>query len=367
MHGPVSIDLLRSAGYASPGGVGAPVEIGPNRSVQLTLDVTEAIDAHVGWTVDVSIETASSQRADVWRTVARFAQVSAVGSQDLDVSGADAFIRARYKLSNGATVALSLAGTAALELLASTAISAAGHGSAVYVGQYRAARLTLDVTAISGAGATLTAIVETASSSTASTWTTAGTFDAAAAVGQYDLTVAGLERYVRVRWTVAGTAPSVTATVAGEGVFCLASPADRARLGIRGGTIPDVSNAGIVDALIAATPIVLGYLNTYDLPLVAWGDDLRKACIAVADFDLVTNRGVEPDKQLGASMYVARYREYVGEPPQRNGWLDLVRRKELRPVGIVDSTPPTSGGEIQRVTVASDTLRGWGRRTVGLP
>lgn len=79
-------------------------------------------------------------------------------------------------------------------------------------------RLTSTVTAIAGAGASLTVTVETSEDGAAWTGVPAvGTaMPAQTAVGSARRVYVGLDRYVRVVYTIAGTTPSVTFEAKGE-------------------------------------------------------------------------------------------------------------------------------------------------------
>jgi len=74
--------------------------------------------------------------------------------------------------------------------------------------------VTLDVTAASGTAPTLNVVLEDAPSSTGP-WTTLATFaqKTVAAVEVQRVTSEAFHRYVRTRWTIAGTAPSFTFSV----------------------------------------------------------------------------------------------------------------------------------------------------------
>jgi hypothetical protein len=352
------IELIASASFASTG-TGAPVFVGRNRSLALVLDVA---DLATGCTLDIAIETASSRSASCWRSLGAFTQASAAGATTLSLAGADAFVRATWSLSGAARSAFTVGGDAGLVLLASTAIASTSTSTPIDLAQYRAARLTLDVTAASGATPTLTVTIETASSAAALTWRTAGTFTAASAIGAQEQLFSGLDRFVRAR-CVPSAGATFTASIDGVTELVFASPADRARLGIRGATIPDVTASEEAEALITASRRVAGYYGRYEHPLRSWQDDTSEATVVVADFVLLMNRGSEPGKDSSATSYFTRYKEFVGEPPQRLGWLDMVAKNLVEPQGIVDSRDPvvstttSSAGPV----VKSLPLRRWGR------
>ncbi len=355
----LALDLIPDSGFASSG-VGPAVFIGRNRTIDLTLTLSELVSAGA---VTVSIETAASPQASTWRTVTTAAPLSALGSIIITPTGCADFIRARYAVSVGGNLSFSLSGSASLVLLAPGTVTASGASTPVDVGQYRAARLLVDVSAASGSAATLVAYIETAASATATTWRQVGTPINGGVVSAQAISVSDFDRFVRVRYVVGGTAPSFDIAVTGESVFVLASPRDRTRIGVRGGAIPNATPTDTVEAMIAATDIALGYLGgRFALPLRAWGDDLRRACIAIADWTLLSNRGGEPDKAGGGELYRIAYEDVMGRPGQK-GWLDKVAARDgIVPAGLVDSTQPTTEGEIGRITVLSLPLRGWGGR-----
>lgn len=101
-------------------------------------------------------------------------------------------------------------------LVPATTRTAAGAGAATSTDAVHTLRLTLGVTAISGAGASLAVTVETSEDGAA--WRAAGTFDAATAPGSQRKSWAGLDRFVRCTWALAGTTPSATFSVAGEAI-----------------------------------------------------------------------------------------------------------------------------------------------------
>lgn len=116
-----------------------------------------------------------------------------------------------YEKANG-----EWADTEDVELASSAARTATGDGSSVEVGDRGVVRLLLDVTAASGTSPTLDVTVETSFDGT--TWRQAGTFTQQTAVGTERKSFSGLDRFVRVTWTIGGTTPSFTFEVSGEAV-----------------------------------------------------------------------------------------------------------------------------------------------------
>lgn len=100
--------------------------------------------------------------------------------------------------------------------VASAARTATGSSPAVEVGALAALRgLLLDITAASGTSPTITVAVETSSDS--ATWYTVGSFAQRTGVASERKSFSGLDRFVRLTWTIGGTTPSFTFSVtAGE-------------------------------------------------------------------------------------------------------------------------------------------------------
>jgi hypothetical protein len=89
--------------------------------------------------------------------------------------------------------------------------TAGGNGASLDARERGILRLLLDVTAISGVGATTTVTIE--HSSDGSAWRSHSSFAAAAAVGTERKTFAGVDRFVRASWSLSG---SITFSVTGE-------------------------------------------------------------------------------------------------------------------------------------------------------
>lgn len=97
--------------------------------------------------------------------------------------------------------------------LMSGTVTTSGSGTARDSGESTVARLTLAVSAASGTTPSLTVTVET--SGDGITWQSLGSFAAKTGVSSERKTFAGLDNFVRCSWTVSGTTPSFTASVAG--------------------------------------------------------------------------------------------------------------------------------------------------------
>lgn len=102
-------------------------------------------------------------------------------------------------------------------LVGSAARTASGTGDTYEMGDLSALRLKLDVTAASGTAPTLDVIVET-SPDGAANWQTVATFAQKTAVSSELNVFPGCDRFVRAKWTIAGTNPSFTFSLLGEAV-----------------------------------------------------------------------------------------------------------------------------------------------------
>jgi hypothetical protein len=352
------VDLLPGSGYGGEG-IGAPIFVGRNRSLSLTLDVT---DAPSDAAASVYLETAASQHATRWRKLGSTISATGPGSTALDATGADAFVRARYDVTLPAdteAVGLSLSGHASLVLLASAARAAAGTGDRVDVAQYHGGRFAVNVTSAPGGGQTLVVTVER--SGDGNGWTTAATFATISAAGEYTVESADLDRFVRIRWVPSGVG-SWTFGVAGTSHLIYATVRDRARIGVRTGAIPDVATTQYLNGILTATATAESYLNRYDHPLRQWGDDLRQACIALADWQLLSTRSKDPARanEGGGGLYSVeadRWTQWLrlvaGAEPGTNG-------RKLVPSNIVDSAPSNEKGEVKRYSFASNP-NPWGQ------
>lgn len=104
-----------------------------------------------------------------------------------------------------------------LPLVGSAARTATGTGDTAEMGEMSTMRLKLDVTAASGTAPTLDVIVET-SPDGAANWQTVATFAQKTAVSSELNVFPGCDRFVRAKWTIAGTTPSFTFSLLGEAV-----------------------------------------------------------------------------------------------------------------------------------------------------
>ena len=101
---------------------------------------------------------------------------------------------------------------------------------------------------------------------------------------------------------------------------------------------------------MGASDLADGYLaRQLTLPLSEWGDDLRRHVCAIAAYDLMTQRGYNPEG--GDSNLRLRYEDAVR-------WLERVASGTVRPA-VTDSTPTSSTAMPSGPVVRTSSKRGW--------
>ncbi len=102
-------------------------------------------------------------------------------------------------------------------------------------------------------------------------------------------------------------------------------------------------------ALKAASSLADSYLGAvFTVPLASWQDDLRRAVVAIAVYDLMSRRGFNPD---GSDQHIRlRYEDAIA-------WLKMVAAGAVVPV--VDEPPDDGTGDASSGVVYSEPLRGW--------
>lgn len=152
-------------------------------------------------------------------------------------------------------------------------------------------------------------------------------------------------RYVRVAWEL--DAPS-TFGVSGTTGTVFATLEQLYEHGRREDALSDVPLGVRVRALVTASAKANSALALrYDLPIVAWPDDLSEAVAKIAAYDLLSHQGFNPEG--GDANIRVRHDDGMG-------WLIDVANGKLNPVGLIDSTPEI---EDDGVVVASSPRRGW--------
>ncbi len=138
---------------------------------------------------------------------------------------------------------------------------------------------------------------------------------------------------------------------------------DFAAFGISENAIAGYDATKVQKALAAASRVMDGYLRPqFTLPLLAWTDDMKRACCIIAVWDILSGRGYNP--AAGADENVReRYYTIMGDPARPgSGWLPGVAAGRIIP-SVTDSA---AGGAIGRPSarpvMVSSSQRGWSSR-----
>lgn len=131
-----------------------------------------------------------------------------------------------------------------------------------------------------------------------------------------------------------------------------ATTTDLVRLGIGAAALTGVSSTIQDAALEAASDTADGYMRgRYTLPLVSWGDDLRRAVCAIAAWDLLTTRGYDPARGSDDAVRL-RYQDAIA-------WLDRVSQGRVVVSGGNTDPTATRHARASGPRVSSDRTRGW--------
>jgi hypothetical protein len=254
-----------------------------------------------------------------------------------------------------------LANPLAVALHASGAETVSGTGDAVDLGETRSCvQLALVVTAASGTTPTLDVSIETGPTETGP-WRMGGAVAAAlAAAGKTVKTLADLDRWARVTWTIAGTvSPSFTFDLAGTAHTLYAGPSDLSKTAINATAIEEVAPEVLAECCLRASGDGETALNSsYELPIVSWGEDLRGHCASRAVFYVMNHRGRSPG-QSGIDSLIDTMGGFALEQGVKSAaqmYFEAVASGRIKPVGIVDQTPDDFEGS---GFVASGPPRRW--------
>ncbi len=239
----------------------------------------------------------------------------------------------------------------AVELAASASVSSDGQGSSVDAGSLRRALvlqvLVTDFVEVDSDPAPAVVVSVQTRPTDSAPWREAGSVTVTA-TGAYKLSVGGLDRYVRAAWTLTNMT-SVEFSVAGEAHVVYADPTDITAFAVPEASIEEIGASQRVDALVAATEVADGFLNSsFELPISAWGSDLRQNVAILAAATLFRQRGADPQ---GPDVIV------FDSESRAMKWFDRISNGRLKPPGIVDTTPDAfeGGGFV----VMSKPKRGW--------
>lgn len=242
-----------------------------------------------------------------------------------------------------------------ITLRAISAASAPGAGASVNINDgvtdaranRTSARLLLEVTAISGVGASLTVTVETSPDGT-SGWRTVDAFPAATAPVEVMRAFAQLDKYVRVSWTLAGTLPSATFMVDGQAHQLFLDKADISMSELRDKALVNVPAYVMADACIIASGKIESALVAFTPPILSIGEQLRQSGVVIAAYQVLKWRGFSPD---GPDQLL------VDDKNAAEKYLRDVATGKIDP-DVVDSST-TDGPTMGLFAIASDPRRGW--------
>lgn len=238
------------------------------------------------------------------------------------------------------------------DLLASTTQTTSGQSAAIDLGASERFLLqALSVTAVAGTGSPSLDVRFECSPNGVDGWRTFATFARAAAVTQEKLACISPERFVRLGWTIAGTAPSFTFSAKGIRDVVYGTLDDLDSFGIANGGLSSVAPSKRSMALYAATQKANSKLaQRYTLPATAWGLDLVEATCKIAAYDVLSaQRGFNPD---GNDANVRTRHNDAWS------WLDDVAESRATPVGFVDSSGATTTGDSD-IAITTTATRGW--------
>lgn len=246
-----------------------------------------------------------------------------------------------------------MADALAITLQASGAVTASGNGTSVDIGATRsAARLELQLSALSGVGARLVVKVQTALSPTGP-WKTVAEFPALTVETFSVKMFATCERYLRVAWTVEGTTPSITFSVAGTAHVLYAVLDDVGRHALPLAAIASVSNEDKAAALLGATDEADSYLSkapSIDLPLTDWSEALTMHVARIAAYGIMLRRGFQPE---GVDALIVQMRA------DAIAWLKMVAEGKVEIVPPDPDPDPPGAPDGEAARVYSLPSRGW--------
>jgi len=239
-----------------------------------------------------------------------------------------------------------MANAAATTLHASGAETVTGNGAAVDMGATRSClKLALVVTAVAGTLPTLALTVQTGPSETGP-WRTGDTFGIVSATGKTEKTIASLDQWVRLAWVITGSAgQSITFSLDGFAHTLYAGPSDLSKTAINETAISGIDAEVLADCCLRASGDAETALNSsYELPVTAWGEDLRGHTAARAVFYAMSHRGRKPrTASTGNSdeLIDTLGGFVIGERMKSAAqmFFESVANGKLKPVGILDQTP----------------------------
>lgn len=165
-------------------------------------------------------------------------------------------------------------------------------------------------------------------------WRTVDSWDAKAAPGKTEQAFASLERYVRVSWALSGE--SATFKVSGQAHQVYFDESDM-RAEVPGRAFETETSASDIAAAIlqGSADIEDHCASAYTMPITAWPISVSQRGAQRGIYYLLSRRGFDPE---GPDRMI----EVKADEAMK--WLKRVSQGQLRPPGIVDSTPDTYEG-----------------------
>lgn len=245
-----------------------------------------------------------------------------------------------------------MANPADITLLAAAVQTAAGDGAELDLGTLRrAVKVEIPVTAFvldappPSEPPSLSISIETRRTS-AEPWASLTTLEVES-TGRYTLSAGDLERFIRVSWELGTGLDQAEFGVAGQAHVVYCDPRDLIRV-VLARSIEKFTASERAEVCIAVSDEADGYVGgAYELPLVAWPQDLRLHTARLGAAALFSARGVDPQGP-DANVLLERDRAIK--------WFDRLANGRLSPPGLIDSTPEENeGGSV----VVSNPSRRW--------
>jgi phage gp36-like protein len=235
--------------------------------------------------------------------------------------------------------------------------SASGFGTPQDISAYRSAGYVLvNVTALTGTSGPSVAVHVESAPSPSGAWKQASPDQTIAVPAFVRFSVMDLERYARVAFALSGTAPTATFSASLEAHTTYADLADLGRLGIPLSELHRIDDLTKIGALISATDLCDSYLRraasitTITLPLLSWGNELRRAASVIAAYDCAGIRGYQPN---GVNDDLRkRYEDVLA-------WLAAVADGKADAGGVPVNPVPSAITQEGRAHVSSRASRGW--------
>jgi phage gp36-like protein len=128
--------------------------------------------------------------------------------------------------------------------------------------------------------------------------------------------------------------------------------ADLSKWGVNAAALDGIGTSEKTAAIGGASDTIDSYLRSrFDLPLTAYGDDVKRACAIIAVYDLIAARGYDPGEP-GDDNLRLRYEDILA-------WLKRVADGTVTPNATGSASGDTAGKPSFRAQVVSNTQRGW--------